>query len=229
MTQATLQRTFGGMVGLTGNVEQRLFDKDGNAKPLFQENTLGTWVLNAIRKRWFYDDQHQAIDEHGQVKPGLLNYLGAYGLRIPLLMGRWQMYRLVTNGVTNTGHADVAGLINNTGAVTAFGQIGMGTGNTAFSATQTALVTEVTASGSGASGVHVLASGSTTASRVTTSVTNDTSQWVGTVSITGTIAVVESAVFNNNTNGDMLCRQVFSAINVVSGDSLQFTWKVANA
>jgi hypothetical protein len=68
-----------------------------------------------------------------------------------------------------------------------------------------------------------------TASSVTTTLTNDTAQFVGTVSISGTIAVTESGLFNADTNGTLLARQTFSAVNVVSGDSIQFTWKIKNA
>jgi hypothetical protein len=60
---------------------------------------------------------------------------------------------------------------------------------------------------------------------VTTDVTNDTAQLVYTFTVTGTAAVTESGVFNAASSGVLLARQVFSAINVVNGDSLQITWK----
>jgi hypothetical protein len=92
--------------------------------------------------------------------------------------------------------------------------VGIGTGTTAEAATQTALVTEVETRVAG------------TSSRVTTSTTNDTYQVVGTVSITGTRAITESGLFDASTSGNMLCRALFSVINLASGDSLQVTWKV---
>jgi hypothetical protein len=49
---------------------------------------------------------------------------------------------------------------------------------------------------------------------------------VGTATATGTIAITESGVFNAATAGTLLARQVFTAVNVVSGDSIQFTWKI---
>jgi hypothetical protein len=61
---------------------------------------------------------------------------------------------------------------------------------------------------------------------VTTTTTNDTAQLTNTFSVTGTVAVTESGVLNAASTGTLLCRQVFTAINVVSGDSLALTWKV---
>jgi hypothetical protein len=130
--------------------------------------------------------------------------------------------------VVNAGRAVVSARLYGT-ASAAFASIGMGTGTTAAAATDTALQTGVTASGGADAGVHVLPTASVTTSSVTTTITNDTAQWTGTVSITGTIAVTESGVFNADTNGTMLAHQVFSAVNVVNGDSIQFTWKVKNA
>ena len=68
-----------------------------------------------------------------------------------------------------------------------------------------------------------------TVSRVTTTVTNDTARLVGTITEAATLAITESGVFNADTAGTMLCRQTFSAVNVLSGDSLQFTWSIACA
>ena len=131
-------------------------------------------------------------------------------------------------GVTDAGRAVVSARLYGT-ASAAFSSIGIGTGTTAFATSQTALVTEVKADGTAASGVHALATASTTASSVTTTVTNDTAQWTGNISITGTIAIAESGLFNADTNGTMLARQTFTAVNVVSGDTFTPTFKVKNA
>jgi len=131
-------------------------------------------------------------------------------------------------GIADAGRAVVSARLYGTGSA-AYGAIGMGTSTTAFSAAQTALVTEVKADGTGASGVHAIPSGSVTASSVTTTVTNDTAQFVGTVACTATIAVTEAGLFNADTNGTMLMRQTFTAVNVVNGDSIQFTIKIKNA
>ena len=123
------------------------------------------------------------------------------------------------NGITNAGFAEVAGLLLTDVGGTAFDYIAIGTGTTAFSPTQTALVSEVK---------RKAAAGS----RVTTSVSNDTAQLQTTFSsadgLSGTHAITESGVFNAATAGTMLCRQTFSALNIDwdAGDTLQVTWKI---
>lgn len=189
------------------NVMMVHLDKDGNVKPIFQEYKLTGWLI-----------------KHGHLSPLWINQW--YAPLISPFLGYWSKYKINKNGVTNAGFAAVASRINGSGGEAAFTSIGIGTDTTAFSASQTALGAEKKADGTAASGVHALATASVTASRVTTTQTNDTAQLVGTISFTATIAVTESAVFNADTNGVMLCRQTFSAVNVVSGDSLQLTWKV---
>jgi hypothetical protein len=132
-------------------------------------------------------------------------------------------------GITNASRAVISARLYGTGSA-AFVSIGMGTGVTAFAATQTALVTGVKADGTGDGGAHVLATAGVTASSVTITQTNDTAQWTGTtaIPITAIIALTESGVFNNDTNGTMLCRQTFTAVNVVSGDTVNFIWQVQN-
>lgn len=49
---------------------------------------------------------------------------------------------------------------------------------------------------------------------------------VGTISYTGTRAVTEHGLFNASSGGTLMDRTVFSAINVVSGDSIQFTYEL---
>ncbi len=130
--------------------------------------------------------------------------------------------RLVTpNVITNAGKAEAAALLLTDVSGTDFDYIAIGTGTTAADATDTALEHEiVTGGGERRGGADV------TGSQVTTSVTNDTAQWVTTFTFTSSFAVTESGIFNASSGGDMLCRQTFSAINVSSGDSLQITWKV---
>lgn len=56
-------------------------------------------------------------------------------------------------------------------------------------------------------------------------VSTNTIQYVGTfTSLTG--AVTEAGVFNAATSGTMLCRTVFSAVNIASADTLTITWTV---
>lgn len=201
------QHMSAGLIPVIDNVMMVHLDKDGNPKPIFQEYKFTAWMI-----------------KHGFISPLWINKW--FAPLISSFLGYWSTYKINKNGVTNAGFAAVASRINGSGGEAAFTAIGQGTGTTAFNASDTTLETEVKADGTGASGVHALATASVTASRVTTTVTNDTAQLVGTISETATIAITESGVFNADTNGVLLCRQTFSAVNVVNGDSLQFTWKV---
>jgi hypothetical protein len=135
---------------------------------------------------------------------------------IPVLFGMPSYSMTISNLVTNAGMAGVASRVNGNGAEAAFTYIAIGTGATAAAAADTTLVTEITTNG----GQRANA----TASRTTTDVTNDTATLVNTFTFTGSFAVTESGVLNAASAGTLLARQVFSAINVVSGDSLQITW-----
>ena len=127
------------------------------------------------------------------------------------------------NALTNTGFAEVAGLFcsDQSGSHTAFDYIGVGTGTTAATATDTGLETEETENGLGRA--------ATTGTLETVNVSDDTAQFVKSFSVSGSVAVTESGVFNASSAGIMLCRQTFSAINVANGDTLQITWKVTVA
>jgi hypothetical protein len=49
---------------------------------------------------------------------------------------------------------------------------------------------------------------------------------VATISFTSTLAITEHGIFTASTSGTLFDRSVFSAINVVNGDSIQFTWEL---
>ena len=138
--------------------------------------------------------------------------------KIPFLLGNWQDLKTVSNLITNAGFAGAASRINGADSEAAFTYIAVGTGTTAAAAANTTLETETAASG--------LSRAAGTASRVTTTQTNDTAQLTKTFTVTGSVAVTESGVLNAASVGVLLCRQVFSAINVVNGDSLTITWKI---
>lgn len=91
--------------------------------------------------------------------------------------------------------------------------IGIGTGGTTAAVTDTALGTEVETRAVG------------TSSLVTTTVTGDTYQTLGTVSITGTRAITECASFDALTTGNIGISATIATINLLSGDSLQLTCK----
>lgn len=83
-----------------------------------------------------------------------------------------------------------------------------GTGTTAESVAQTALVTEV----------------ATRATGTTTEAAANIYRSVGTVSYSGTFAITEHGLFSAASVGTLFDRSVFAAINVVSGDSIEFTY-----
>jgi hypothetical protein len=132
---------------------------------------------------------------------------------IPFLTGYWTTKAVKGNLIVTTGHAGYAGQIGGVTS-TAFTAVAYGTGTTAAAAGDTALQTET-------------ARGAATVTRVTTSVTNDTSQWVKTFTAGGTQAITEEGILDNNASGgNLLAHQVFSAVNMVVNDTLQFTHKI---
>lgn len=132
--------------------------------------------------------------------------------------GKVKDHRLLHNLITNVGHAGANGRMSNQGSYSPFVNIAIGTGTTAAAATDTALQTEITTGGG--------ARGAATATQVTTTVTNDTTQLVKTFTFTSSFAVTEEGILDNaSSGGNLLAHQVFSAVNVVNGDSLQITHK----
>lgn len=125
----------------------------------------------------------------------------------------------IQNLITNAGLAGLASRINGDGSEAAFTYLAVGTGTTAANATDTTLETEIVDSG--------LARAAGTASRTTTTQTNDTARLTKTFSVTGTKAVTEIGILNAGSSGTLLCRQVFTAVNVQNGDSLAVTYDVA--
>lgn len=168
---------------------------------------------------------YQVKDKNGKVKPlfqenSLWRFVKkTFNISAPqmFLFGSWTDKKVVANLVTNAGKAAAAGLL--TGDITNyFDYIAVGTGTTAAALTDTTLETETATSG--------LSRAASTNSRVTTDVTNDTAQFVKAFSVSGTVAVTESGVFDSASTGTLLARQTFSVINVVSGDTLTITWKI---
>jgi hypothetical protein len=95
--------------------------------------------------------------------------------------------------------------------------LALGTGTTGAAAGNTALEAEITDSG--------LERAAATPSRDTDTATNDTAVLTKTWTASGTKAVTEAGALNAGVAGILLGRQVFGAINVVSGDSLQITYE----
>lgn len=91
--------------------------------------------------------------------------------------------------------------------------LGIGTAGTTAAVTDTVLGTEVETRVSG------------TESTPTTTVTGDTYQTTGTVSITATRAITECATFDASTSGNIGISATIATINLINGDSLALTAK----
>jgi len=137
--------------------------------------------------------------------------------RIQFLTGQFKEGMVTRNLITNAGFAEIANLLGNVSAPVAFTFLAVGTGTTPADPADTDLEAEIVDSGLERAGATV--------SRVTTTETNDTLQLTNTWIVSGSKAVTECGAFNDDTAGIMLGHQVFSAINVESGDSLQIIYK----
>lgn len=115
---------------------------------------------------------------------------------------------------TNAGAAIVTNRIIQAGTAPKFAGWGIGTSGPVVG--DTALGTESAPTTAGGRT-------SCTESRVTTTVTSDTYQDVGTITAVSTLAITEFGLFDAATTGNLLLRSVFAALNVVSGDSIAFT------
>lgn len=125
--------------------------------------------------------------------------------------GRREHLGLVsTKVVTDAGVAYLVDALQGITEPEALRWHGCGTGTIAESAGQTALVTE-------------------TGSRVQGSLGENAAnifQTVATISFTSTLAITEHGIFSASSSGTMLDRSVFSAVNVVNGDSIEFTYRL---
>jgi hypothetical protein len=172
--------------------------------------------------------EYQLKDAEGNIKPlfkanKLYAYLMKQGIASRNLtspfLGHFVDKMVISNLITTAGVAGIAARINGSGSPAAYVYIALGTGTDAAADADTQLVAEITTAGG--------ARASATASVVTTDTAGDTAQLVNTFSFTtgASFAITESGVLNAASDGTLLARQVFSAINVASGDSLQVTWK----
>jgi hypothetical protein len=123
------------------------------------------------------------------------------------LLGR----RVITDAGVAYLAADMAGGAND---INLFKFHGFGTGSTAEAANQTALVTELTTQ---------YATDNTRPTGSQSSSTN-TYTTVGTLSPDASCAITEHGLFTATSAGTLWDRTVFSAVNLVSGDSLQATY-----
>lgn len=161
-------------------------------------------------------------DKNGKVKPMfkenflwrlIKKYLNL-DLQIPFLLGNWTTSLVKRNTITSVGKQIAAQQVGGTttAPVTAIA-LGVGTPSA------TALGSESTTNGG--------SRGAATVTNQTTTTTGDTERWVKTFTFTGSLALTEEGLFDNNTSGgNMLASQSFSAVNVVNTDTLEVTHNV---
>jgi hypothetical protein len=126
-------------------------------------------------------------------------------------------HKLVHNLVVDTGSAFIASRMKDA-TKAAMSHIAVGTGNAAPAKAQTALSNEIARA--------IL----TSTTIVTTNAPNDAIQYLATFAPgIGTGAIVEAAIFNASSVGEMLARTVFAVINKGALDTLTITWKVTVA
>jgi len=126
----------------------------------------------------------------------------------------WQLLwsKPVPNKVVNAGLAWIAYLLMSD-TPTKFTHGAIGTGTTGPADGDTALQTQI------------LTRIAATLSRITTSVADDTAQFVSLFTSDGVYAVTEYGTFTAASGGTMLNRLTFSAINLENLDELEFTYK----
>lgn len=119
--------------------------------------------------------------------------------------------------LTNTGRAHIAGLMSLAVSPPVSYYIGWGTGAGIAAVADTTLFTEETADGRVAA----------TESRVTTTVTNDTAQYVATLTATASRNITNAGVFDqNDPGGTLIQKSDHASVPLLAGDSIQYTFKL---
>lgn len=200
--------------GIKGFVERRLFDSERleQVKAYLQAGFLTEKqkedLFNWAAKPQFADNWLWK----------LANKYAHLDLKIPFITGHWTTKVIKANLVTTVGKKAVADQLGGT-TTSPMTAVAIGVGTTAAAAGDTTLESEIVTGGG--------ERGAATVTNQTTTTAGDTERWIKTFSFTDTFAVTEEGVLDNNTAaGVLLARQVFSAVNVVSGDSLQITHNI---
>lgn len=138
--------------------------------------------------------------------------LGALYLRVRRADGEVIDYGCAGRRVVTTAYVQLLcdELQASVAAHSTFKYHGIGTGNTAEAIGDTALVTEVETRATGTQAENAA----------------NIYESVGTITATGSRAIVEHGVFSAASAGTLLDRTVFSVVNLASGDSLQATYRL---
>jgi len=199
-------------VPMTGELSARVIRKNGTIEELGVISKAGPVLLRRMNE----DVRRMRRLLYGIT--GILLMLALAGMFF--LVRQWLLLALVLSSaisfalVTNAGAAYMASDFAGGGVsphIGAFNFHDDGTGTTAAAVTDTALQTPT-------GGSRVAGTQSSPSSQVYRS--------VATISFTGSFAITEWGLFSASTSGTLWDRRVFSAINVASGDSIQYTYNL---
>lgn len=190
-----------GDIKAKGSLSMVKIDKEGKRTFCHQSRWSEGWEEIKLRLRL-------ASQFVSRVFKADINAVGRlYAVKIDEQGNRHDMGLISTRVVTNAGVAWIAAFMAGTGTATAKWHAS-GTGTTAENVADTALVTD--------SGVA-----RTDGSQASSTNTYTT---VGTMTYTSTLAITEHGLFTAVTGATLIDRSVFAAINVVSGDAIEFTY-----
>ncbi|NMW21690.1 hypothetical protein CV133_gene39 [Chlorobiaceae phage CV-1-33] len=122
------------------------------------------------------------------------------------------------NIITSAGKGAIAGLVGNTGSVTAFTYLAVGTSATTPVVGDTALGGEIS--------TNSLARAGGTVSRTTTTYTNDTLKIAYTWTASGASTVQEAGIFNASSAGTMLSHLLIGPVTTSNGFQLTLNYTV---
>ena len=194
---------------LNGELTGRLIRANGT------EFDIGLLSATRFTRKVFVDAPKHYLRKMWQwmKSVGIFNGLVTFGAFIGMLcygIGDGSMVAIVTTAGATYMATDFASA-GVTPTISGFKFHDAGTGSTAAAVTDTALGT----AWGGA--------------RITGTPTNPSAQVyrsVATIPFTGTFAITEWGLFSASSSGTLWDRRVFSAINVVNGDSIQFTYNL---
>lgn len=183
---------------------------------------------------WFRSNAEIQSHKLGELGYQLMQKYGVQRLRkmgLLVVMSELRLIHIANNGektdygvvsrqvVTDAGVAAIVDAFTNTFELETFNYHGAGTGTTAENASQTALITESTTA---------LNPDNTRATGTQSQPSANIYRSVGTLTFDGSAAITEHGLFSDVdvTEGTMLDRSVFSAVNVVSGESIQFQYSL---
>jgi len=150
---------------------------------------------------------------------GLLTMIASLSIRVKRADGSWEDYGVVSHRVITTAGVTYLrdDFNNNAQDITLMNFHGCGTTNTAEAVGDTALAAESTTA---------LNPDNTRATGTRSTPSATVFRSVGTLTFDATAAVVEHGILSQAATGGgtLWDRSVFSAINVASGDSIQFTY-----